>query len=576
MIRRQLACALVGYARQLTATVIAVLALVSIVGAAPALAQNAYITNAGDGTVSVIDTATDTAIGSPISVGNSPGGVSVAPDGSTVYVANHGDGTVSAIDTASNTVIATIPVGLSPEGVAITPDGGKVYVANNADSTVSVIDTATDMVIGSPIPVGYSPHGVAVTPDGSTVYVVNSRRTQFMDGTVSVIDTASNTVIATILVGVERRANPFGVAVTPDGSTVYITTTGFGGVAVIDTATNTVIATITVGGPGTSLEGVAVTPDGSTVYITNVHDGTVVVIDTTTNTVIGSPIPFGLSAEGVAITPDGGKVYVANNASSTVSVIDTASNTVSATIPVGNQPTAFGKFVGPAPAVQLTSGDHCDGVFTGSFDGNIKVSAGQSCVFVRPCEIERSVTLDGGTFKLACTVEGNIIQDNGNLILRQQAWVHGTVQISGTSAFTLSPGAAIRGGLHIRNLAAGLPLGTVCGVKVGRNLLIKNNASSVEIGGPNGQTCAGNEITRDLWADNNSDALLIDYNKIGGDLQVNSNSGKTDVSGNTVGDDMQCRGNASVTHVALNTVRGRARGQCAAFSGQGDQDDDGK
>jgi hypothetical protein len=107
-------------------------------------------------------------------------------------------------------------------------------------------------------------------------------------------------------------------------------------------------------------------------------------------------------------------------------------------------------------------------------------------------------------------------------------------------------------------------------------LLIKNNASSVEIGGPNGQTCAGNDITRDLQADNNIGGLSIDYNKIGGDLQVNNNSGATDVSGNTVGDDMQCRGNASVTYVALNTVRGKARGQCAAFAGQGDQADDGK
>jgi YVTN family beta-propeller protein len=376
-----------------------------------------------------------------------------------------------------------------------------------------------------------------------------------------VFDTATNTVIATIPVG----SFPIGVAVTPDGSAVYVAKQAtVSTVSVIATTTNTVTATIPV---GFLPFGVAVTPDGSKVYVTNYGGvgGTVSVIETASNTVIGSPIPVGGFPYGVAVTPDGSEVYVVNANDNTVSVIETASNTViGSPIPVGSFLGAFGKFIGPAPAVALTSGKHCDGVFTGDFDGNIRVSAGQSCFFVPPCEIEGRVTLDGGTFNLACTLKGNIVQEDGNLMLRQKARVDGTVQISGTSAFTLSTGAAIRGDLHIRNLAAGLPQGTVCGTKVGR-MLIKNNASSMEIGGPNGQICAGNDIARDLQADNNSGELSIDYNHIGGDLQVNDNSGSTDVSDNTVGDDMRCRDNASVTHTALNMVRGKARGQCAAF-----------
>ena len=39
-------------------------------------------------------------------------------------------------------------------------------------STVSVIATATNTVIAT-IPVGVAPIGVAVTPDGSKVYVAN-------------------------------------------------------------------------------------------------------------------------------------------------------------------------------------------------------------------------------------------------------------------------------------------------------------------------------------------------------------------------------------------------------------------
>jgi YVTN family beta-propeller protein len=50
----------------------------------------------------------------------------------------------------------------------------------------------------------------------------------------------------------------------------------------------------------------------------------------------------------VAVTPDGNTVYVANFSSNTVSVIATASNTVTATIPVGSDPVAFGLFIQPA------------------------------------------------------------------------------------------------------------------------------------------------------------------------------------------------------------------------------------
>jgi YVTN family beta-propeller protein len=154
-------------------------------------AQNAYITNLGSNTVSVIDTATNT-VTATIPVGAEPRGPAVSPDGSTVYITNTVDGTVSVIDTATNTVIATIPVGSLPLGVAVTPDGSKVYVANLRSGTVSVIAAATNTVTAT-IPVGAEPNGVVLSPDGSTVYVANLR-----SGTVSVIDTASNTVVDTI------------------------------------------------------------------------------------------------------------------------------------------------------------------------------------------------------------------------------------------------------------------------------------------------------------------------------------------------------------------------------------------
>src|SRR5258708_6430333 len=72
------------------------------------------------------------------------------------YITNQGSNTVSVIDTATNAVSATIPVGINPIGVAVNPDGSKIYVANLNARTVSVIDKVTNIVITT-IPVGSQP-----------------------------------------------------------------------------------------------------------------------------------------------------------------------------------------------------------------------------------------------------------------------------------------------------------------------------------------------------------------------------------------------------------------------------------
>ena len=72
-------------------------------------------------------------------MGNAPyaGAVAVTPDGKHVYVVNTNTNTVSVIDTASNMVVGTpIPVGNAPAAVAVTPDGKHGYVTNTSRPTM--------------------------------------------------------------------------------------------------------------------------------------------------------------------------------------------------------------------------------------------------------------------------------------------------------------------------------------------------------------------------------------------------------------------------------------------------------
>src|SRR5229473_2704675 len=140
-------------------------------------------------------------------------GTATAQAQTSAYVTN-ASGTVSVIDTTTNTVVATIPVGLFASEVAITPDGTRAYVPNQQDFILSVIDTATNTVVTT-IPVSGTA-GIAITPDGTRAYVTSPG-----GGTVSVIDTVTNTVAATIPLGTNQ--NPFGVAITPDGTRAYVT-----------------------------------------------------------------------------------------------------------------------------------------------------------------------------------------------------------------------------------------------------------------------------------------------------------------------------------------------------------------
>lgn len=72
--------------------------------------------------ITAINTVAPQLVTTRASVGAEPTGVALSPSGSRAYVTNFGEGTVSIIDTASMSVVGSVNVGGSPRAIAITND----------------------------------------------------------------------------------------------------------------------------------------------------------------------------------------------------------------------------------------------------------------------------------------------------------------------------------------------------------------------------------------------------------------------------------------------------------------------
>lgn len=252
----------------------------------------AYVTNSNSTTITIINIATNTVSGI-INGFDGPSGMAITPDGTTAYVNNYGgpEGvqsgngtTVRVVDLATNTIVgAPITVGLAPASLAITPDGAFVYVisyvdGNPGNGTTSIIQTSDNTVVGT-IPGFTGPFQIVITANGKYAYVTNFGSNNFspIGTTVSVIDLTTNEISDTIRLGTQ----PSGIALTPNGRFAYVTnynslylgpnftdlTPGIGIVNIIDLCTNKVLCQTLIAGESPS--NIAITPDGKRAYVSN-------------------------------------------------------------------------------------------------------------------------------------------------------------------------------------------------------------------------------------------------------------------------------------------------------------------
>ena len=253
----------------------------------------------------------------------------MSSDGSRAYVTSPDGHLLSVLDTASRMVLRQIALPGGPLGVAVSPDGTRVYVADWYGTRVAVVDPASGAV-RSAISVGRSPSGLAVTPDGRLLVCADR-----LDNAVSIIDLVTQREIAVLPVG----EHPFGVTIDRAGATAYTADVESDDVSVIDLAARRVLAHVPVG-----KRPYVVALAGNRGFVTNEQGGSLTAFDLVKFLPIGT-IAVGHMPEGIEASRDGRTLYVANWMDDTVSVVDAEQLTVTATLPAGDSPRAFGTFL---------------------------------------------------------------------------------------------------------------------------------------------------------------------------------------------------------------------------------------
>jgi len=122
-------------------------------------------------TVTVFDVTTDTPVKlKEIKVGRDPESIAVHPDNVRAYVANAFDGTVTILDVAKLKKKGKLQVGVEPRALVLTPNGTRLYVVNASSNDLMVFDTTTPrptLIASKDLSLlGTSPRALGITNDG--------------------------------------------------------------------------------------------------------------------------------------------------------------------------------------------------------------------------------------------------------------------------------------------------------------------------------------------------------------------------------------------------------------------------
>jgi hypothetical protein len=270
--------------------------------------------------------------------------------------------------------------------------------------------------------------------------------------------------------------------------------------------------------------------------ITSANNATFTVGTSGTFTVTATSYPAASIAESGAL-PNGITYVNNNNGTGTLSGKATVSGIYPITFTAQNGvgAAATQSFTLTSETTVPASSTTCNGVYIGTFSGNITVSSGQNCIFEK-----------GGA-------TGNITETGGSLAL-SNATIGGNIQISG-GTYSIGPSTTIKGSLTIQSIPTGTAQNLICGATVTGSLTLQSVGTAATIGSVT-PSCPANTISGGLTLQANKAAVMVAGNTIKGSVTDQSNTAATTLTSNAISGSLTDQGNSAPSTLSLNTVTG--------------------
>ena len=228
-------------------------------------------------------------------VGEDPGDVVATRDGAVAYVSGFQDGSITIVQLAGDTIsdLLRLPT-RSAYRLALSPNEQRLYVTST-DGRLYLFNTATRTVATSK-PLGGSLQGLTIDHAGTSLFVSSTA------GDVWRLEQhALRTIRQTHL---DCAAQD--IALSSDDRELYVACEK-GDVVVLDPRTMEQLDVIPVG----SAFGLAVTPDGEQLYVSSPSEGDVAIVELATRKVVNRVSVQGMPRR-IAFSPSGDQAYVTN------------------------------------------------------------------------------------------------------------------------------------------------------------------------------------------------------------------------------------------------------------------------
>lgn len=298
--------------------------------------DKAYVSNQWSDNVSVIDLKNEEVIDT-IKTGGGPAGLALSANEKFLYSVNSFSSDISVIDLSTGEETKRLTAGNNPTGIGKSPDGSLLYVTSRRTLSAPFGDTIRCELTGIKdenqriserrnIKSAYMMENVEFTPSGdlaifplirpkNNVPTIQVERGWMMTEGVGIVENKPSGRTLQLLLDEPNAyyADPFDIAISPDGKRAFVSHGGVDKITVVD-----------LDAVRNLINGIA--PSKVEMYANHLGISSGIVI---------KRIPTGANPKGLTLSPDGKKLYVAEHLDDRITVINTETLESEETIHLG-------------------------------------------------------------------------------------------------------------------------------------------------------------------------------------------------------------------------------------------------